>query len=211
MKLNPISWGLMVALVGGAMSSAVAQEKKKAEQPDQKQIQKMFEEFAKPGKEHKNFKRLVGRWSCAVTSYYPDPSKPQKTKGNAVFRLLLGGRYMQQNFRGMMDGKRFQGIGVSGFDNAKKKYVGTWIDNSSTSIMHSEGTYDPKTQTMTEVGTSSSPIGPMKMKMVTKYESNDKFHFTMYMLAGQGEQKIMEIDYSRIRTPKRADAPKTKK
>jgi len=74
---------------------------------------------------------------------------------------------------------------------------GIWIDNHGTGIMHSEGTYDVKTNTLTETGVASSPLGEMKMKMVSHYMDQDKFLLTMYAVAPEGEQKIMEITYTR--------------
>jgi hypothetical protein len=147
----------------------------------------------KPGKEHAHLRRLAGRWNCEV-KLFENPSKPVVTKATAFFRVLLGGRYVQQQFNGTMLGGPFQGVGTTGYDNAKKKYV-------STGIMTTEGTYDVKTQTLAETGTTSTPMGPGKLRMISKYLSDDKFVFTMYMPAGKGEHKLMEITYTR--------APKT--
>jgi hypothetical protein len=49
-------------------------------------------------------------------------------------------------------GQPFHGIGFTGYDNLKKKYVMSWMDNAATGIMYSEGTYDPATKTFTYVG-----------------------------------------------------------
>ena len=110
MKLNRMTWGLILTMACGVATSAGAQGKKKADTPpDPKQIQKLFEEFAKTGKEHALFKQFVGRWDCAVLTFYPNPAKPTKSKGSSRIRLVMGGRFMQQYFRGVMDGKPFQG------------------------------------------------------------------------------------------------------
>lgn len=211
MKTSKLTWGLLIAATFTVSTQAVAQEKKKSEQPDPKQIQKAMEEFARPGKEHAHLKRLAGHWKCEVTSYFPDPAKPTKTKGVAVIRSVMGGRFIQQSFRTTMDGKPFTGMGISGYDKLQKKYVGSWIDNGGTAIMPSSGTYDVKTQTLTESATSATPFGEMKMKMVSKYLSNDKFTFTMSVVAEQGEQKMMEIVYTRAPTRKKAGSAKAKK
>lgn len=166
-------------------------------QPSQEQIEKAMEAFAKPGQEHKHLQRLVGNWKTETKSYFPNPEKPTASEGTSSFRPLMGGRYVQQNVRGTFDGKRFQGQGLMGYDNSQKKFVGTWIDNFGTGIMTTEGTYDEKTHTMHETGESPSPIGIMKFKMTTKYESDDKFVFTMFMVQGDQTQKMMEMTYTR--------------
>lgn len=197
MTKHKVVSAVMVTVVLATVSTTMAEDKKKDPQPDPKQLQKLAEECAKPGKAHKHLKRLAGRWDTLSKTFFPNPEKPTITKGSSNIRSLMGGRYIQQKFRGVFNGKNFQGMGVTGFDNAKKKFVGIWIDSEGTGIMQSEGTYDAKTQTLTENATSSSPMGPMKMRMVTKYLSDDKFVFTMFMLAGGGEQKIMEMTYTR--------------
>lgn len=194
--------GVAIGVVLSATVLATAQDKKKG-QPDPKEIEKAFKAYATPGKPHENFKRLVGRWNAAIVSFDQATGKPKKSKGTSIFRVILGGRYLQQNFRGKIEGENFRGIGTTGYDNAQKKYVGTWIDSMSTGIMHTEGKYDPKTNTMTEMGKVASPIGPMKMKMVTKYIDENKFHFTMSLVAEGGEQKMMEITYTRAASKKK--------
>jgi hypothetical protein len=176
-------------------AAAVAQEKKKEAE---KSAEEQGAEFMMPGPEHAELKRLVGDWKAEVKSFMPDPNNPTTSEAKASFKMILGGRFVQQNFTGSFDGQEFEGIGISGYDRALKKYVGSWIDSMGTGIMHTEGTFDPKSRTITETGSSSSPMGTMKMKMLTKHIDDNKFHFTMFMIAPEGgEQKMMEITYTR--------------
>jgi hypothetical protein len=172
------------------------------------ELEKAWEEFGSVGEEHKQLARLAGEWKVETKSYYPDPEKPEISEGAANFRVLMGGRYLQQNFQGEVGGKQFRGLGLSGYDNAKKKYVGAWIDTMGTGIMTTEGEYDEKKHELIETGVSSGPTGPEKFKMVSRYLDNDKFTFEMYMVdAGGQETKMMEMTYTRQSEPK----PKKKK
>jgi hypothetical protein len=176
--------------------SAAAQEpekKKPAGGGDAEQLAKS----AQPGPEHKQLARLAGQWKTEARLFY-GPGEPQVSEGTARFRMILGGRYLQQDFRSEFGGQQYRGMGVSGYDNAQKKYVGTWIDTMSTGIMRTEGEYDEKTHTFTETGVASTPEGEAKMKMVSKYVDNDKFIFTMYEIQPDGtERKSLEITYTR--------------
>lgn len=187
---------VLVGFLFAGLTFASADDKAKdPTKLDPAKVQKLFEAFAKPGKPHKQLRRLVGRWNAEIISYMGP--KPTTSTGSSVFRATMGGRYIIQNYRGTFEGQPFQGMGISGYDNAKKKYVSAWIDSMGTGIMLSEGSYDPKTHALTEVGTSSSPIGDMKMKMVSKYEDRDHFSMTMYMITDKGEQKSMVVKYTR--------------
>jgi hypothetical protein len=161
-------------------------------------MQKMMQEFAKLAPEHDLFKRMEGSWTAEVKSFSPNPAEPTVSKGSAEFKLLMGGRYLVQHFNGAFDGQEFEGVGISAFDKVNKKYVGVWIDSMSTGFMHTEGSFDRATKTMTETGSADSPMGKMQMKMVTKHVDDNSFVFTMFMLAPDGnETKSMEITYRR--------------
>lgn len=157
-------------------------------------------------KPHDQLKRLVGNWTTETTSFFPDPSAPQVTKGRASFQMILGGNFVQQRFFGEFAGKKYEGIGVSGYDTAQKKFIGTWKDSLNTGIMHVEGTYDVKSHTLTEFGEMSSPGGKMKTKNTTKYIDQNNFVFTMYMITPEGEQKIFSINYTRANRDSKPEA-----
>jgi hypothetical protein len=199
MRINLRS--LLVSSLIGIASAGVlrAQDQPAAAPPtDPAEMEKLWEAFMTPGPEHARFKSLVGEWTTEAKEFMPNPDEPKVTQGKATFNLVLGGRYLRQSLQGEFNGQRFTGLGFSGYDNAAKKYVGTWMDNFGTGILNTTGTYDAKTKAMTETGETSSPFGPMKMKMVTQDVSDDKFVFTMYMALPDGtEQKTMEIMYTR--------------
>ncbi len=195
---NWLSASIVVLLFIGSMASVGrSDDNEQPGQQDPAEIAKLFAEYATPGPEHESFKHMVGKWKTEVKSY-ESPDGPQTTHGSATFKLLLGGRFVQQNFKGEFGGAKFEGVGITGYDNAQKKYVGVWMDSMGTGIMHTEGEFDPKTKTMTETGKSLSPIGMMTMKMVGKHADDGKFLFTIYTLTPEGDQKLMEITYTRV-------------
>lgn len=191
MKTNSLGMLLIVAVFVGSANIMTADDKE--------------EQSSKP---HDQLKRLVGNWTTEMTSYFPNPEEPTVTKGKANFRMILGGNFVQQRFAGEVEGKKYQGIGVSSYDTGQGKYVGTWKDSLNTGIMHIEGTYDVKTHSLNESGEMATPAGKMKTRHVTKYVDANNFVFTMYMATPDGEVKIMEIKYTRAK----GDAkPKDKK
>ncbi len=192
---------LSIALFGALLVSTGTAEETKAFDPstaDPAVLEKVMREFAKLAPEHELFKRMEGSWATEATNFYPDPAKPTVTKGTAEYKLLMGGRYLAQQFKGVFDGEPYEGFGISAYDKVHKKYVGVWIDNTGTGLMHSEGSFDPATKTMTETASADSPMGKMQMKMVTKHFDDDRFIFTMFMKLPDGkEMKNMEIAYKR--------------
>lgn len=92
------------------------------------------------------FDRDVGTWD-AESVIRPGPNAPPvHSKGMALNRRTAGGRYMVTDYA---SDKGFEGHGVYGWDPARGKYTGIWVDSTSSAIAHSVGTWDPASRTMT--------------------------------------------------------------
>jgi hypothetical protein len=87
---------------------------------------------------------------------------------------------------------------TAGYDNAKKKFVSSWVDNMGTGIMLSEGTYDPATKTITYTS-EEEPMPGVKMKVreLLKLTDQDHHTFEFYEDRGGTEVKTMEITSTR--------------
>ncbi len=167
--------------------------------PEQKAMMKAYERAATPGDAHKALNPLIGTWD-AVVKFFPAPGAPAMTStGVSDNHWILGGRYLEQRFKGESMGQPFEGVGYTGYDNVKKQYFGTWIDSMSTAVMVSTGTTQAgKTWTFT-----SSMPDPMSGKTIPVEEKmsvvdNDKHVFEMWNPGPDGKNyKSMEITYTR--------------
>ncbi len=128
--------------------------------PNPQEMMKQMMELSKLNENHKLLTDLDGNWNFAIKMWMnPDPNAPpQQSKGTAVRKSAMGGRYVIMDVTGKMqmpgeDGKmkemQFKGMGVEGYDNVKQKFVASWIDNMGTGIQFSDGTYDPAAKTFT--------------------------------------------------------------
>jgi uncharacterized protein DUF1579 len=183
-----------------------------AGQPSAADMQKMMAqmmELSKLNENHKLLTDLAGTWSYTVKMWMnPDPNaKPEESKGIAVRKSMMDGRFCVMDVTGKMempgpDGKKkemtFKGMALEGYDNVKQKFVGTWVDNMGTGIMFSEGTYDPATKTFNYTGEYEGIPG-MKQKIRETVKITDKDHhlFEWYEDRGGQEVKTMEIAYTR--------------
>jgi uncharacterized protein DUF1579 len=150
-----------------------------------------------PGPEHELLKKDVGTWDATVEMLMPPGAPP--TPGTETNTLGPGGLWLISDFKSNMMGAPFQGHGVSGWDPAKKKYVGTWVDSMTTSVALTESTYDPASKSMTGWLDLPGPGGnPTRTKAVTQYKDDDTRVFTMYMTGPDGKEAPgMRITYKR--------------
>jgi hypothetical protein len=166
---------------------------------------KKMQEAAKPGPEQKMLADTAGKWTYTSKWWESADAKPEESTGKSTFKMILGGRILQQDVSGKAMGQPFQGLGFTAFDNLKKEWNTTWMDSMGTSIMHGKGTYDASTKTMTDTGSFTCP---MEEDMTAEYRSEWKMTdknnmtFTMYgkgMGKQTGEFKMMEMVYKRAK------------
>ena len=174
--------------------------------PDAAMMQQMME-IGKLNENHKMLAELNGNWTYTV-KFTPGPGmSPQESKGTAVRKSLMDGRFISMDVTGKMqmpgpDGKPkemdFKGHGLEGYDNAKKKFVGTWVDSMGTGIMTSMGDWDPAAKMFTFTGEYEAMPG-MKEQFRETLKVPDKNHMQFEMFENQGgqESKVMEINYTR--------------
>jgi hypothetical protein len=192
-----------------ASAPAAAQPAPPAGQPNPQEMMKQMMDLSKLNENHKLLSEMDGNWNYTIKMWMnPDPNaKPQESKGTASRKSIMGGRYVMMDVTGKMqmpgqDGKmkdvQFKGMAVEGYDNIKKKFIGSWIDNMGTGIQFSEGTYDPATKTFTYTS-EMEPVPGMKTQAreVLKIADNNHMLLEWYENHGGQEKKTMEINYTR--------------
>jgi hypothetical protein len=154
---------------------------------------------AAPGEPHKKLAAFVGTWDTTVKTYMKPDAQPAVSHGTAVNRAILDGRFLQQDFKGDFMGQPFIGVGYWGYDNLKKQYVATWMDNLGTGVMTLTGTQDSPTQ-YTFKGSAPDPISGKDTPFEERWiiSDNDHHTFEMWGPTPDGKMfKMMEISYSR--------------
>ena len=186
------------------VASSTSDSKAKTEEwvpVDSATMMKGWMENMTPGPQHAMLAKSEGTWDAETTMWMADGAPPEKGKATSVNKMILGGRYLQINFKGQMMGQPFEGSGVTGFDNTKKVFTNSWIDNMSTTPMMMEGTWDDATKTITSKGkmVCSANGKEMEMREVFKIVDDNTQVMEMYgpdMKTGK-EYKTMEIKYTR--------------
>jgi Protein of unknown function (DUF1579) len=120
---------------------------------------------------------------------------PTEAAGSADMKLLLARRFLQQDFIGEMMEQPYTGMGVTGYDNLRKKYVSIWLDTMSTGRFTMEGTGSADVKTITLKGQHAEPGGgDMTHRAVWKIVDGNTQMFNMYGAHHGGkEMKEMEI------------------
>ncbi len=163
--------------------------------PDTAAMNKAWMAFMTPGDMHKWLEKTNGTWEAEVSTWMDAAAPPMKSKATNVQTAALGGRYFIGKFNSSMMGQPMEGMSTTGYDNAKKMFVSTWVDNMGTGIVHMSGTYDEATKTLslkghqTDFMTGKESEIREEMKMI----DDNTYTMTMYGAGMDGkEMKFME-------------------
>jgi hypothetical protein len=165
---------------------------------DFQKAMEVWEELATPGERHKLLASRVGNWSTKSRHWMEAGKPPMEFAGFCERKMILGGRYLQEEFSGEMMGKRFTGIGAIGYDNNTKKYVATWMDTMSTGIYFFEGTASQDGKTISLESRFNDPIkGPGTWHLVTRIVDKNTEVAEMQMNYDSGGEEKCETTYTR--------------
>jgi len=157
-------------------------------------------EYMTPGDNHKMLAAAEGKWSTESVGFMDGKAMPPE-KGMAEFRMTFGGRYRSMTMKGEMMGMPFEGMGCIGYDNAKKMFVETWVDNMGTGIMTMEGNYDAGAKTLEMKGKciDAETRAECTYREVTKMIDDKNMVMEMFTTKqGESEKKAFEIKYVKM-------------
>jgi hypothetical protein len=161
------------------------------------QEMKAWQEYMTPGTPHQMLASADGEWEAEVSMWMDSTAPPTKSTGTAVNKMILGGRYQYSTFTGNMMGMPFEGISILAYDNAKKVYINTWIDNMGTGLMVMEGTWDEAAKTINFKGKMVDPMTGKDedVREVFKLVDDKTQFMEMYGTKDGKEMKWMEVTY----------------
>lgn len=177
-----------------------------------------------PGPEHNVLQSLVGTWQLSGTCYGPKTDKAggnadsqdraaqagtdegQPVGGTLTSEWALDKHFVKCHLRGTEGSRTIEGMGLTGYDNAKDKYVSSWADNQCTSIKMEEGTYDPSSKTFTFTGESKTLDGKTaKCRRIIQIKSDNEHTMTVFVTeSGQAEKKVLEATFRRTSSTARS-------
>ncbi|MBA3756853.1 MAG: DUF1579 domain-containing protein [Nitrosomonas sp.] len=181
------------------ISVATADDKHVHKPIDPQEMMEIYAKLATPGEPHKLFATLTGSWTTK-TKEWMDPQKPfVESTGSVDIKMLLGGRFLQQEVTGSMHGKPYSAIWTIAYDNLLKQYVSTWINTMSTQIFIMEGTASTDGKVITFTGQHAEiGGGHMTHRAIWKIEDSNNREFVMYgTYHGGKEMKMLETTYKR--------------
>lgn len=162
---------------------------------------KAMMDYSIPGEQHKMLAKSNGTWTGEVTMWMAPDAPPMTSTMTMTNKMIMDGRYQMSEAKGNMMGAPFNGISTTGYDNHKKVFVSTWIDNMGTGVMKIEGPWDEATKSVTFTGKMVNPANGKECEFKEVYKMIDDNNQVMEMYGPDlqtGKQyKTMEIKLTR--------------
>ncbi len=155
--------------------------------------------YMTPGAMHQAMAKSAGDWTGKASFWMQPGTAPMTATVETKQEMILGGRYLKSTNTGNMMGMPFEGIGITAYDNMKKVFINSWIDNMGTGIVTLEGTWDDKTKSINFTGKMFEPsLGKeIQVRQVIKFVDDNNQVIEMYAINNGKETKTMEIDFTR--------------
>jgi len=165
-------------------------------------MQAMMEVYKKegePGEPHKLLAGFEGSWTTRSRAWMAAGQPPMEGTGACEQKMILGGRYLQQEYTGEMMGENFRGINLVGYDNHTGKYVSTWIDSMSTGIYYFEGSAGADGKSIIQECHYDDPVkGATTWRSVTRIVDDRTLEYEMFLIPEGGEEeKVSEMTLTR--------------
>jgi hypothetical protein len=200
---------LGLALLVPAPAAAARAKKKRAARPTRPAAaapagdtaMKAWLAQAEPGAPHALLAKMAGAYALESRFYAGPEAAPQLTAATVEQSMVLGGRYLRQEFTGTMNGQAYQGFGVLGFDNVKSTFFSFWVDAVSTApLQHEGGCADAECKTLDLRGQYLDPATRKPKSTRVTFETRDdgKLVQTLYDVDARGRPfKSLELVYTR--------------
>lgn len=158
-----------------------------------------YRQVGTPGAPHALLAGLEGSWISHSRGWMEPGQPPMEGSGTCEQKMILGGRYLQQEYTGEMMGETFHGINLVGYDNHTGKFVSVWLDSMSTGIYSFEGSAGKDGKSITQDCHYDDPVkGPTTWRSVTRFVDSRTLEYEMYLIPDGGvPEKVSETTLTR--------------
>lgn len=168
--------------------------------PEQQKAIDAFSKLMALGEHNEFLKNLAGEWKVTTAMWMAPGAPPVSSEGTMSGKMILGGRFLELEFKAVMMGQPFEGLQIIGYDPVRKAYRSLWLDNTSSLFYESEGSRAPGANAMHDRGSWYDPtIGKESpVHLVTTVVGPDAYTMEMFMV-GEGGVETKTMEYRAFR------------
>ena len=205
--------GVVAAVSVLLVNPAVAQQERERVTSFELDLANAAREWMMPGEFHQHLDKFVGNWDMKVLMWAPGINlPPREAKGTCEIKWILGGRFIMAEHQGetMMPDPQgnlkktpYAALSITGYDLYRERYVGTWMDSTTTQIVKADGITNGDATVFMLYGKMDEPTlnthGRIINYVMKVVDENTRL-LEIHRRQKGGDQKILEITYTRKKT-----------
>jgi hypothetical protein len=142
-----------------------------------------------PEPEHAWLEQFVGEWTTTA-QVSTGPDQPSFECSGKISSQMLGGLWVINDISNETPGMEMRGLQTIGYDPAKQKYVGTWVDSMMNHMWQYEGEVDESGKKIVLYAEGPNFEGgeePAMFRDSYEFVSADEIRMTSEMQGADGE------------------------
>ena len=163
--------------------------------------------YMRTNENHTILSTWSGNWNGAATIWRMPDTTAVFGQLKSVSQMQMDGRYLISIITGKVKDTTFQAMGTLGYDNAKKLFVSTWIDNFGTGITELEGGWNNAEHQLELKGKMIDPVTGRDAdtrENIRAIDHNNQFiELILYPGDKNKEHKLMEVKFTRRETERK--------
>lgn len=161
----------------------------------------MSEAMQTPSDPQALLQAYTGKWAGHTRTWFEPGQLGDESPWQGEITAILGGRYLQYEYTGSMQGESFEGKALIGYNGMSDQCEMAWIDSfhQSTGIMHCKGQLTPGRMNL--LGSYRAFDNSADWGWRTEFTLVDADHLTIraYNIAPDGSESLgIETVYTRI-------------
>jgi len=143
--------------------------------------------------------RFGGAWKVTENHFNAKGEVVATVNGTEEIITVLDKHAIRRSYATGRESSVFRAIGILAWNQAQKRYEGTWFDNTSTTgPTHVTGTWDEASLTMTfNLTSSASDAAAQQYKVVERFTDDEHRIAATYKVRGNEAEKVLEVQYVR--------------
>lgn len=154
--------------------------------------------YARVTDNHKILHRLKGTWRGKGTLVSTEGGAAEKILCKAKYKLILGGRFVEQNTTCKGAGYTFNGVGHFGYDTLYKKYVGSTMSDADSGIATLNGKRSKNTINFTLTHNNVLSRTRVNSRAVLKIGKKSEHSYSIFAKGKDGKERaIFNVVYKK--------------
>jgi hypothetical protein len=156
-------------------------------------------DYMRRSDQHKMLSDWEGEWTGTGTLWRSPDTSAVFSEIKSTNKMGMGRRFLILNQTGKLQDSAYESMCILGYDNAKKVFTSSWVDNFGTGLTTLEGSWNDEKNQLELKGKMMDPVVSKEVEakqIIRLIDANNQF-IELYQYPKGKEVKIVEVKFTR--------------